>query len=100
MKKDHRWESLDPADESFVEQVLRAGRDELPDDARFGAIEKQLGGVLEKEPPPSGWWSRSRLVFPVVGLAVVALGVRAGGSALSASAPSAPAAVARCATVV
>ncbi len=75
---DRRWESLDPADESFVDHALRAGRGELPDDARMRAMERRLGAALEleKDVPPSGWWRWSR-VAPVVGLAVVALGVRA-----------------------
>ncbi len=84
---DRRWESLDPADEAFVEDALRAGRGELPDDARMRAMEGRLGNALEKEMASSGWWSRSWL-YPVVGLAVVALSVRAGMS--SPSAPSAP----------
>ncbi|MBN9165306.1 MAG: hypothetical protein BGO98_49580 [Myxococcales bacterium 68-20] len=84
---DHRWETLDHDDESFVDGTLRAGREDLPDEARMRALEDRLGSALEKEPPPSGWWSRSRL-YPVVGLAVVALGVRAGSSLLSTPSPS------------
>lgn len=83
---DHRWESLDPADESFVDDVLRAGREELPDVTRMRAVEGRLGSALEKEAAPSGWWSRSRL-YPIVGLAALALGVRAGASALSSPTP-------------
>ncbi len=83
---DHRWESLDPADEAFVDEALRAGREDVPDEARLRLIEGRLGGALEKEAAPS-WWSRSRL-YPVVGLAVVALGIRAGASAISTSSPS------------
>jgi len=88
---DRRWESLDPDDESFVDHALRAGRDELPDEARMRALEGRLGRALESEAAPSGWWRWSRL-YPVVGLAIVALGVRAGTS--SSPAPSASAALA------
>jgi glucose/arabinose dehydrogenase len=84
---DHQWESLDPADESFVDQALRAGRDELPDEARMRAIEGRLGTALDAEAASPAWWSRSRL-YPVVGLAVVALGIRAGITSPSAPAPS------------
>lgn len=86
---DRRWESLDPADESFVDHALRAGRDEVPDEARMRAMEQRLGSALEKETASSGWWSRSRL-YPIVGLAVVALGVRAGTSSLSEPSHSVP----------
>ena len=79
---DRRWESLDSADESFVDDALRAGREDMPDEARMRAMEQRLGGALEKESAPSGWWSRPWL-YPVVGVAVVALGVRAGVSSLS-----------------
>ena len=85
--KDHRWESLDTDEASFVDGALRAGRGELPDEERMRALEDRLGSALEQEPPPSGWWSGSRL-YPVVGLAVVALAVRAGSSLLSTPAPT------------
>ncbi|AKV00250.1 hypothetical protein AKJ09_06913 [Labilithrix luteola] len=91
--KDRRWESLDPADEDFVDRALRAGRDELPDDVRMRVIERRLGGALEREVAPSTWWSRSSR-YAVVGLAIVALGVRAAGPSRSPStnsvAPAAP----------
>jgi len=86
---DRRWESLDPDDESFVDHALRAGRDEVPDEARMRAIEGRLGRALESEAAPSGWWRWSRL-YPVVGLAIVALGVRAGTSSSPEPSASAP----------
>lgn len=71
---DRRTDLLGPADEAFIDKALLAGREELPDEARLRAIESRLGSTLEAENALSGWWSRSRL-FPVVGVAALALGV-------------------------
>lgn len=81
---DRRIDSLDPADAAFINKALLAGREDLPDDARLRAIEGRLGSALEAESALSGWWTRSRM-FPIVGVAALALGV---GAMTSITSPS------------
>lgn len=70
---DQRWDSLAPSDESFIDHALRAGREDLPDDARLRDLEGRLASALECETAaPAGWWHRPRWA-PIVGLATLAL---------------------------
>ncbi|MDF2696118.1 MAG: hypothetical protein K0S65_4501 [Labilithrix sp.] len=68
---------MSASDDAFLDEGIRALRGELPDDVRMRGLEQRLGPVFDVETTPP-WWRRRRFQA-IVGVAVVIVGVAAGG---------------------
>ncbi len=68
---------FEPADEELLDQLVRASRDDLPDDARMRHLGRRIAPILDASASPVQWW-QSRNLTLIAGAAVVAVGAFVG----------------------